>query len=585
MIVSEPLIQTWFALQRQLIAGLQLAYVDLHGAGVPAGGLYVTYPDGLDRRSELVLAAELAQRSGAPVTGQGGAADDGATALRIAYPLHLGKHAEGAMVIEVDAPLERQVAIIELLKWGEAWLNLALQQLEGSVQAQTFGEVIRSGLEESEYNDAVTAVLGLLPGRVPCSRVALGRVHGEHIQIEAVSAVASLSARNPRVKAMAGAMRDAFDAGEMQCWPDDDIAPHDGAQRRQLVEEYGLSGVCSVPMDTGLPGPLVLLFEFADDAPWNAEAAERCREAAVSVVPLLELRREQARPWRQRFQALLSQGWQRLTGGERRWQRIGVLAGLALLAVLAGGKQPYRVSASATVEGAVQQAVVAPFDGFITSAEFRAGQTVGEGDLLARLDDRELKTEQRRLQADEAELLKQHRQAVATLDHGETKVVEAQLEQTRARLALVDSQLERTALRAPFDGVVISGDWSRSLGVPVNRGDLLFEIAPLDDYRVALEVSDRDVAALAAGQQGTLRLSALPRRDLRLAVTNVAAMAADKVAAPTFRVEAELAYGLSELRPGMQGVAKVSVGERRRWWIWTHALSDWLSLQLWRWQP
>ena len=74
-------------------------------------------------------AAELARRSGAPVTGRGAEIADGRGALRIACRLHLGPHADGAVVVEVEAPLERQVAIIELLKWGEAWLNLALRQL------------------------------------------------------------------------------------------------------------------------------------------------------------------------------------------------------------------------------------------------------------------------------------------------------------------------------------------------------------------------------------------------------------------------------------------------------------------------
>ncbi|MGD8957723.1 MAG: hypothetical protein PVJ03_10325, partial [Chromatiaceae bacterium] len=68
-------------------------------------------------------------------------------------------------------------------------------------------------------------------------------------------------------------------------------------------------------------------------------------------------------------------------------------------------------------------------------------------------------------------------------------------------------------------------------------------------------------------------------------VTNIASLAPDEVAEPAFRVEAELVEGLPGLRPGMQGVAKVRVGERRRWWIWTHALRDWLGLQLWRWRP
>ena len=80
-------------------------------------------------------------------------------------------------------------------------------------------------------------------------------------------------------------------------------------------------------------------------------------------------------------------------------------------------------------------------------------------------------------------------------------------------------------------------------------------------------------------------LSALPRQDLQLVVTNIASLAADAVAEPAFRVEAELIEPLPGLRPGMQGVAKVVVGERRRWWIWTHALRDWLGLQLWRWRP
>jgi hypothetical protein len=54
---------------------------------------------------------------------------------------------------------------------------------------------------------------------------------------------------------------------------------------------------------------------------------------------------------------------------------------------------------------------------------------------------------------------------------------------------------------------------------------------------------------------------------------------------PVFRVEAELVDEAPALRPGMEGIAKVTVGERRRWWIWTHALTDWLRLQLWRWLP
>jgi len=134
-------------------------------------------------------------------------------------------------------------------------------------------------------------------------------------------------------------------------------------------------------------------------------------------------------------------------------------------------------------------------------------------------------------------------------------------------------------------GVVIAGDWQRRIGAPVSRGDTLFEIAPLDAYRVVLRVRDRDIAALRAGQVGELVLSALPDRALPLRVTDIVTIAESEAREPLFRVEAELLRPVSELRPGMQGLAKVQAGERARWWVWTHGLWDWLWLHLWRWLP
>ena len=56
-----------------------------------------------------------------------------------------------------------------------------------------------------------------------------------------------------------------------------------------------------------------------------------------------------------------------------------------------------------------------------------------------------------------------------------------------AAAGLTGQQLERMQIMAPFDGVVVSGDLSQSLGSPVERGDVLFEVAPLDDWRLMLE--------------------------------------------------------------------------------------------------
>ncbi len=585
MVVSESFIKGWFALQRRLISDLQVAYVDFQGIGAPAGGLVMTHPEGLEDTSELIMAAELTRRSKAPVTGRGPHTNGADAPLRIAYPLKVGDQGKGALVVEVKAPLERQAAIIELLKWGEAWLNLAVTQLSQYNNPSTYQAVIDAGLAQDNFLDSVTALLALLPNCVSCTRVAFGQVTRGRVRLMAVSEVTELDSRNARVRAVEAAMDEALMAGATCSWPAESEEKEVRSAHRELATSARLDAVCTVPLMIGLKAPMVLSYEFAEHANWQPDSRRRCEEAARLVAPLIALRRETQLAWYSRLFSLCTEGLTRLAGPQGRWAKFAIAIAGLLLVLFATGSNNYRVSAPATIEGAVQRAVVAPFDGYIIEAQVRAGQNIARGDLMARMDDSDLLGKRRELHAEEAELVEQHRQAVATLEHSEAKIIETQLAQTRARLSLLQDQLSRTELRAPLDGLVISGDWSRSLGVPISRGDLMFQIAPLDVYRVAIQVSDRDIAQLAAGQNGKLILTAIPRRPIHFLVTDITSLASDAVGKPTFRVEAELVDALPSLRPGMEGIAKVVVGERQRWWILTHPLTDWLRLQVWRWLP
>ena len=66
--------------------------------------------------------------------------------------------------------------------------------------------------------------------------------------------------------------------------------------------------------------------------------------------------------------------------------------------------------------------------------------------------------------------------------------------------------LARAKLVAPFASVIVSGDLSQSIGRPVSRGDTLFEIAPLDRYRVTLVVPDTDIRLIAPDMKGEILL-------------------------------------------------------------------------------
>ena len=71
-----------------------------------------------------------------------------------------------------------------------------------------------------------------------------------------------------------------------------------------------------------------------------------------------------------------------------------------------------------------------------------------------------------------------------------------------------------------------------------------------------------------------------------LTITKVTPVATAQDGKNTFRVEASLNGDISpRLRPGMEGIGKVSVGSRSLWWVITHSFTDWLRLSLWNWLP
>ena len=84
------------------------------------------------------------------------------------------------------------------------------------------------------------------------------------------------------------------------------------------------------------------------------------------------------------------------------------------------------------------------------------------------------------------------------------------MRQADAQLALAEEKLTRSRILAPFDGIVVSGDLSQMLGSPVEKGKTLFEIAPLNSYRLIVQVDERDVRYIAVGQGGTVALAGRP---------------------------------------------------------------------------
>jgi RND family efflux transporter MFP subunit len=303
------------------------------------------------------------------------------------------------------------------------------------------------------------------------------------------------------------------------------------------------------------------------------------------VGPILELRRRDDR-WL--VTKALDAGLRllgRLIGPRHIGLKLATVGAIAAAVFLVQAEGDYRVSAKTVMEAAVKRAAVAPFNGYLKQAPVRAGDVVRKGQVLAVLDDRELRLERVKWQSQEEQYAQQRDQALATRNAAQIAIAGAQMAQARAQIALLDEQLGRTRVLADFDGVVVTGDLTESLGSPVERGKVLFEVAPLDAYRVVLQVDERDIADVKVGQRGQILLSAAPHSPIPFSVEKITPVSTAREGRNYFRVEARLDQTPERLRPGLEGVGKIEVDRRLLVWIWTRQVLDGLRLQLWTWLP
>jgi RND family efflux transporter MFP subunit len=552
-------------------------------------GITVAWPPerGTSRRLANAARTALAQRSvlteEAPASAEGDAGS-----LQIAVPLTLPEGYQGAIAIVIEDRKEADAApFVTLLRSAARWLEPLLEP-RGQVSTDALLiDLLAVGLEQSGYPAACTVMTSELATSLDCERVSVGFRKAGQMAVEAISHSARLPKSSGLLQDLGAAMDEACDQDAAVVFPALEGRPGRIVRAHEkLLEQHRAGAVCTVPFAADQAVVGAFSFERPVGAGFSADEVETCEAVAALAGALLQVRREAHEGPLARARKLLAQEWRDRFGPDQLRLKLAAAVLVPLFVLLAVIPATYRVTCDATLEGRVQRAVVAGIDGFVAESAARAGDAVQKGDLLARIDDRDLRLERRKWRGRREQLRQEHREALASHDRAQIQVLSARTAQAEAQLRLLEENLARTALAAPFDGVVIRGDLSQSLGSPVQKGDVLFEVAPSEGYRIILEVDERDVADVVPGQAGRLALSALPGQALSLTVDRVTPVATAAGGSNHYRVEARLDEPLeTQLRPGMAGIAKIDIDRRRLLWIWTHPMVDWLRLWAWSWLP
>jgi multidrug efflux pump subunit AcrA (membrane-fusion protein) len=338
------------------------------------------------------------------------------------------------------------------------------------------------------------------------------------------------------------------------------------AAHRAHARRASVSAMLSLPIllngeTLGVVGIERMRADSADAGRFTADEIALAEAIVAATAPVIRFKRRAQRLLSGRLPEWIAEGWRRAFGPRYPVLKLALAAGAVAIAALSLATTTLNIDTRAVTKSTVQLAVVAPFDGYVASAALRAGDRVAQGDVLAVLDDADLKLEVIRWESEIARLNQERRQMLAEGDRVGVALATAREAGARAELELAQSRLARIALRAPFGGLIVEGDLTQRLGAPVGEGDVLFEIASGADYKVALHVSEYDVALLQAGSSGQLLLLGLSGEPIAIALADISPVAELGQDGNIFLAEAALPSGVEGMRPGLEGTAKIAAGE------------------------
>ena len=247
-------------------------------------------------------------------------------------------------------------------------------------------------------------------------------------------------------------------------------------------------------------------------------------------------------------------------GGKREEQPVPVETALAVRQSVTAS-----YSGTAPLEAPGEAQVVAKTSGVLLRLFAEEGDRVKAGQVLARIDPERPRLE---VQRNEAMLRKLEAEFRRAQELFERKLLAAEaherlrfdLDTQRAAYEMAKLELSYTEIVAPFDGVVAQRMAKEGNLIQINQA--MFRVVDTSRLEAVLNVPERELATLKAGQPVALRVDAAPGVVFDGAIDRVSPVV--DAASGTFRVVAAFSEPSGMLKPGMFGRIEVIYDERQQ---------------------
>lgn len=268
------------------------------------------------------------------------------------------------------------------------------------------------------------------------------------------------------------------------------------------------------------------------------------------------------------------------TSARRRIFGMAAFAAFALLLLI---PVPMRVSGQAVVDPGQTQYVRAEEDGVIANVFVHEGEEIPSGAPLVQMADWSQRAD---LASVEARYNTATTEAARALVGNDAPLAgQRQLEANylRTELSRKDEELARTTIHAALPGTVATPHVENLIGRRVLAGDPLLEMVSTAEVIVDVAVSQRDVLLLRAAAPVRIKLESLPRVILHGRVAGVSTTAQVQGDERLFFARVAVSNPHGQIRPGMQGFAKIGIGLRPLGVFLLRTPALWAWSKIWSW--
>ncbi len=435
---------------------------------------------------------------------------------------------------------------------------------------------------QNKFKDTAMAFCNEVASQWQCERVSIGFLKGRYVQLKAMSHTEDFSRKMKVVQDIESVMEECLDQDIEVINPASRDSTYISRAADSLSKSYGPLAILSLPLRQDGEVVGVLTLERQIEKIFTVDEVETirlaCELCTARVFGLYESDRWIGATIAVRSRKFLAS----IVGPKYTWLKVAMFFLFAGILFLIFGKGQYRSEAPFELEATIQQVIPAPFDGYIESVEVEVGDEVEAGkSVLANLDTADLVLELAKAQADKLGFQKQASAAMSEGKTAESQIAKERIAKTSAQIELLEYKIGQASLISPISGVVVEGDLKRQIGAPVKVGDILFEVCPLEFLRAELFVPEDQIKDIEEGQQGELATASYPGRRIKFIVERINPIAEVENERNIFKVRVQLLDTYSWMRPGMEGIAKVSIGERRYIWIWSRKVVNWVRMKFW----